>query len=653
MNNNEEKFNIAKQLHYSGRIKEAQKIYIKLLKIYNNNHILYHLVGTTYLQLKEQKPAIEYFKLSLKYNPNFPDTYNNMGIALAENKEHIEALNNYNKAIELKNDYIDAYLNRGISFNKLKKYDEAIKDFKFVINAEPNNAKAFNNLGNVFKELKKYDQAINFYEEAIKINNNFLEAISNKADVFDAQKKFKESLIELNKIYKIKPNFSGITQKIISNKMSIFDWQDYENLKEIVKDKLLNEGITLDPLFLYYLFDDLNIQLNNSKNFINNEFKDYNKIKYKYKRKKNNKIKIGYFSGDFHNHPVLHIMSDIFKQHDKNKFDIYAFSHGPLKLKNIWKKSIINYFNKFYEISNWSDKEIIEKANEEQIDIAVDLTGLTKYSRTSLFFNRVAPIQVNYLGYPGTSGLNSMDYILADHNVIKKHETKYFTEEVCFFPKCYIPSSNDITLKNSKKSYTRSEFSLPENETVFCAFHNPHKINPQIFSIWINILKRTGKSVLWVKSNDLNAKKNLQNEIKKRGVNKERIIFAEGIENINDHLERLKLADIFLDTFPYNSHSTVYDYLRANLPMVIMEGNSFPSRVGSSIYSSLELSELVAKNYNEYEDIAVNLSKNKEKLLSFKNKIKTLVNEHYLFNSKKFTSDLEDLYTKLYQKKRI
>ena len=647
MDNNEEKFNIARQLHFSGRIEEAQKIYVKLLKIYKKNHTLYYLIGTTYLQLKKQDLAIKYFKLSLKYNSNFPDTFNNLGVALAENKEHKEALTNYNKAIELKQDYIDAYLNRGISLNKLKKYEEAIKDFDLVIDKEPENAKAFNNLGNVFKGLKKFDKAIYFYDKAIKINDNFLEAISNKADVLDSQKKFRQSLIELNKIYKKEPDFFGLIQKIISNKMSIFDWQNYDQMKEMIKHKLLNDEITLDPLFIYYLFDDLSIQYNNSKNFINNEFKNTTKIPH-LRKKKNNKIKIGYFSGDFHNHPVLHIMSNIFKEHDKSKFEIYAFSHGPEKKNNVWKETVIDYFKKFYQTSDWSDEEIVKKANEDGIDIAVDLSGLTKYSRTSLFFNRVAPIQINYLGYPGTSGLNSMDYILADQKVIRKDETKYFAEKVCYFPKCYIPSSNDVTLKNSKKIFKRSEFDLPENETVFCAFHNPHKINPQIFNVWINILKRTGKSVLWIKSNNSDAKENLQKEAEKRKVDKNRIIFAEGIENINDHIQRLKLADIFLDTFPYNSHSTIYDYLRANLPMIIMEGNSFPSRVGSSIYSSLELSELVAKNYTEYEDIAVELSKKKEKLLGLKTKIKTLIKEHYLFNSKKFTLDLEEIYSKIF-----
>ena len=648
MDINEEKFNIARQLHFSGKIKEAQKIYLKLIKIYKNNYTLYYLVGTTYLQLKDQDEAIKYFKISLKYNSSFPETHNNMGVALAEKKDFAEALNQYNQAIKLKPDYLEAYLNRGISLNKLKRYDEAIQDFNLVINRDQNNAKAFNNLGNVFKELKKFDQAINFYEKAIKINGNFFEAISNKADIFDSQKKFKESLIELDKIYKKEPDFIGLIQKIISNKMSIFHWEDYDEIKNITKRKLLNNDIILDPLFIYYLFDDLKIQNNNSKNFITKEFEDYKKIKISNKKKNNNKIKIGYFSGDFHNHPVMHIMSKIFKNHNRNKFEIYAFSHGPEKKNNVWKESVISFFKEFYEIYEKQDEEVIELAKKNEIDIAVDLTGLTKYHRTSLFYNRIAPIQINYLGYPGTSGLSSMDYILADSTVIKQSEEKYFTEKVCYFPKCYIPSSNDITLEGSNNIFTRSEFNLPDNETVFCAFHNPHKINPEIFNTWINILKKTEKSVLWIKSSNSDAQANLQKEAEKRGVNKNRIVFAKGVENINDHIERLKLADIFLDTFPYNSHSTVYDYLRANLPMIIMEGNSFPSRVGSSIYSSLDLKELIAKNYTEYENIAVKLSKNKERLLNLKTKIKTLVKEDYLFNSKKFTLDLENIYSKIF-----
>ena len=647
MNIYEKQFDLAKQLHTSGRVKEAQKIYIKLLKIYKKNHLLLYFIGTTFLQLKKYDEAINNFEQSLKYNSFFPETYNNLGVALAEKKKYSLALNNYNKAINLKVDYADAYLNRGISFIKLLKYDEAISDLNIVISKDPYNSKAYNSLGNAFKELEKYDQAIASFEKAIKINGNYLEAISNKANVFETQKKFKDSLNLINQIYKKDPSFSGLLQKIITNKMSIFEWEEFDELKEIIKNKLFKNKIILDPLIIYYLFDDLKIQSKNSKNYIDNQFKNYDRINNLNKKVRSKKIKVGYFSGDFHNHPVMHIMADIFKNHDERNFEIYAFSHGPDKKNNVWRKAVISYFKKFYKIYNMTNDEIINLANDNQLDIAVDLSGLTKYSRNELFYNRVAPIQINYLGYPGTSGLKSMDYILADKNVIKENEKKYFTEKVYYLPNCYIPSVNDISRKSSIKMCSRTEFNLPENKIIFCAFHNPLKINPDIFSVWMNILKKSKNSVIWIKANDDLARENLKKEAQKRGVDPDRLIFTRGIENINDHLKRLKLADIFLDTYPYNSHSTVYDYLKANLPMIIMEGNSFPSRVGSSIYASIGLSELVARNYLDYENIAIDLANDKSKLLKIKTKINIQVEKNYLFNSKKFTLDLEDIYYKL------
>ena len=651
MINDEERLNIARQLHASGRIREAQKIYLELSVIHKNNNKLLYLIGTTFLQLKNYDEAINNYNKSLNLGLNIPDLYNNLGIALAEKKEYSEALKNYNKAITFKNDYIDAYINRGISLYKLKKFEEAIKDFNFVINLQPNNPKVHNNLGNVFKEVKKYDEAINSYNEAIKNNKNFLEAISNKAEIYDIQKKYKESLTELNKIYKINPEFKDLIQKIISNKMSIFDWKDFYKFKKLIKSKLSSNEIVLDPLFIFYLFDDPKIQMNNSKNFMKREFLEYKKIDFIKNKKKNNKIRIGYFSGDFYNHPVLHIMSEIFKHHNKSIFELYAFSHGPQRKNNIWKDSVLNYFHKFHEVYKMKDEEILQIAKKDNIDIAIDLSGMTKYGRSSIFYNRVAPRQINYLGYPGSSGIENMDYILADKLIVREEEEKFYTEKVCYFPKCYIPSSNDIQLKTSNKQYSRSQFNLPKNNIVFCAFHNPHKINPDIFNVWSNILNQVDDSVLWVKINDENAKENLKKEANKNKLDADRIVFAKGIENISDHIERLKLADIFLDTYPYNSHSTVYDYLKANLPMIIMEGKSFSSRVGSTIYSSLGLSELVAKNLEDYEKIAVHLAQNKLKIKELKNKIQFEIKNNYLFNGKKFTKDLENIYLSIFKEK--
>tara|TARA_B100000674_G_C37790134_1_gene891340 strand:- start:50 stop:1084 length:1035 start_codon:yes stop_codon:yes gene_type:complete len=340
-------------------------------------------------------------------------------------------------------------------------------------------------------------------------------------------------------------------------------------------------------------------------------------------------------------------MSEIFKNHNKSKFELYAFSHGPEVKNNIWKDSVTKYFKKFYNIYNINDEEVVKLSRNENIDIAVNLTGLTEHSRTGIFYNRVAPIQINYLGFPGTIGLKSMDYIIADKKVIPKNQKKYYIEKVCYLPKCYIPNAKNEALKISEKKFLRSEFNLPENEIVFCAFHNPHKINPEIFDLWINILKKTGNSVLWIKSNNEIAKKNILHEAKKRGLGSKRIIFAESLTNISDHVERLKLADIFLDSYPYASHSTIYDYFKANLPAIIREGNSFPSRVSSSIYSAAGLSKLIAKNNLDYEKIAIDLANNKSKILKFKNIIKNKVKNNYLFDGKKFTNNLENLYLEI------
>jgi len=651
MNIYEERFNIAKQLHSSGRIEESQKIYLDLAKIYKNNYTLFYLIGTAFLQLKKFDDAIDNFHTSININSNFPEVYNNLGIALAEKEKYSEALVNYNKAIKLKNDYIDAYINRGVSLKNLKKFQGAISDLNFVIKTQPLNPLAHNNLGNIFKELKNYDEAINSYDKAININQNYLEAINNKALILNFQKKYENSLKELNKIYNKNPEFHNLLENIISNKMSIFDWENFDDLTKLMKERILANKIYIDPLLIYYLFDNPELQKNNSSNFINDKFKNFSKTILKNNKTKNDKIKIGYFSGDFYNHPVFHTMANIFKNHNKSNFEIYGFSHTPIEKGNLWKESVTEYFKKFYEINNMSDESIFKLVAEEKIDIAINLTGLTKNSRTSIFYNRVAPIQINYLGYAGTMGFKSMDYIIADSTVIPEIDQKHYLEKVSYLPRCYIPSSEDLLSKKSNKKFSRSELNLPEKEIVFCAFHNPLKINPEIFNVWIKILKRTKKSVLWIKSNNETAKKNLKHQAERGGLNPQRIIFAGRSENINDHIEKLKLADLFLDTYPYNSHSTIYDNLKAHLPMIIREGVSFPSRVGSSVYSSINLNELVTKNNLDYENIAVDLANSSSKLNKIKNKIKTQIKNNYLFNSKKFTEDLEKVYLEIFNKK--
>ena len=657
MKNDEEIFNLAKQLHLSGKITEAQKLYLKLTKKHKNNDGFLFLLGTTFLQLKKYNDAIKYLNLSINLNSKFSDTYNNRGIALAEIEKYSEAIKDYNEAINLKPNYVDAYLNKGISLNKLKKFDEAKKVTELAIKLQPSNAKAYNNLGNIFQNLKQLKEAVKAYYKAIKINPEYFEAISNIADALHNLKLYDKALIYNYKIFDKYPNFEGILIKILSNKMHIYDWNNLRKITEEIKKKVKEKKIIIDALFINYLTDNPDLIKLHSEEWVKKtvinikpKLKNINISKpptdLKLLKKTENKIKIGYFSADFKHHVVLHIMANIFKHHDNSKFELYAFSHGEKK-EDEWRKIIKSYFKKFYTINDMTDDQVINLTRNEEIDIAVNLTGLTRNHRTGIFLKRVAPIQINYLGYPGTMGIKSMDYIIADKIIIPDHEKKYYSEKVKYLPECYISEAKDLLLK-STKNFTRLDFNLPDNKFIFCAIHNPLKINPRIFGIWVKILKRVKNSVLWITANNEPSKENILSELKKNGLEANRIVFAGRVKEGGDHLKRLKLADLLLDTYPYNSHSTTYDYINAGLPMVTLKGNSFASRVGASIYSSLKLQELIAKTESEYENIAVKLANDELKIKEIKDKMKKNAANSNLFKAKEFTKELEQAYLEIF-----
>jgi len=657
MRNYEEEFILAKRLHLTGKIIESQKIYLRLIKKFKNNDKLFFLLGTTFLQLKNYNKAVNYLNISINLNEKFADSYNNIGIALAELKQYSKAIINYDKAIKLKGNYIDAYLNKGISLNKLKKFDEAIKITEIVIKLNPLNAKAFNNLGNIFQNINKKKESVKAYNKAIKINSEYFEAMYNLAGVLDKLKLHEEALIYYYKIFNKDPNFDGLLGKIISSKMHIYDWDNFTNITNEIKHKIKKKKIIIEGNLITYLTDDLNLIKLNSESWILKEVADprvrINEnsdssefINLKTLNKNTKKIKIGYFSAEFSAHVVLQVMNNIFKHHNKNKFELYAFSHGK-KEDDLWRKKIRPYFKKFYIINDMNDSEVLRLARSEEIDIAINLTGLTENHRTGVFIKRVAPIQINYLGYPGTIGTKSIDYIIADKVVIPETEKKYYFEKVKYLPECYISESKDLFLKTTK-NYKRLDFNLPQDKIVFCAIHNPLKINPKIFSVWMNIIKKVENSVLWISANTEKSKKNLLTQFKKNKINVDRMIFAEKVKENGDHLKRLELADIFLDTAPYNSHSTTYDYINAGLPMITLKGNSFPSRVATSIYSSLNINELIAETESEYENIAIDLANNKFKLDKIKNKIKKNCKNSNLFKSQEFTKELEKVYLEIF-----
>ena len=640
MKSDELLFNKAKKLHTSGKIGDALIIYSKLLKNNSNNSNLLFLLATTYVQLKDYKKGKEFVNKSIKLNSNFPESYNCRGIIFAEDGDYINAIKDYDKALSLRHNYFDANLNKAVALKDIYKFNEAIKYYEICLKLKPDESKIYNNLGNLYLVLKKYKAAQKSYSQAIKLNQNFAEAYVNRGDLLNYQLRQLEKAIEdYDNALRINKNLDYVKGKKLHAKMFLNDWKNYNDEIGIIKNDINNQKKTIYPFAHMALIDDpgqlkaiTELDLKGIDLIQSTETIELN----------NNKIIIGYFSAEFHNHPVMHLMLDVFKNHNKSEFKIYAFSIGPTK--DEWTERVKECFDEFIDVSNMSDDEIKLLSKKLKLNIAINLTGHTMNARNSIFFNQVAPKQVNYLGYPGTMGTKYFDYIIADKIVIPEENKKYFSEKVIYLPNCYQANQKKIEISND--DLNKKDFDLPQDKFIFGCFNNSYKITPLIFKSWMNILKKCESSVLWLLQKNELGRKNLLREAEVQGVNNERIIFAEKVHE-KDHLKRLELIDLFLDTFPYNAHTTASEAIRAGVPILTLKGKSFPSRVASSILTNVGLENLIVSNLDDYETKAISLAKNYKEIESLKSHLAQEKNLSKLFDSKIFTKDLEKIYKKI------
>lgn len=359
------------------------------------------------------------------------------------------------------------------------------------------------------------------------------------------------------------------------------------------------------------------------------------------------KIRIAYISADFNNHPVAHLTAELYDRHNRDQFEIIAFSIGP-NTQDQMRQRFEASFDSFYDVQFFSDEEIALFARVLQIDIVIDLTGHTSFSRPGLFAFRAAPIQVNYLGYPGTLGADYMDYIIADKVLIPEDKQPYYLEKVVYMPNSYMVTNSQLTLP--KNNFTREILGLPTSGFIFCCFNQSYKILPDVFSCWMRILKQVDGSVLWLAHSNATAIKNLKAEAVKQGVQEHRLIFSERMPSIEEHLNRIQLADLFLDTLPFNAHTTASDALRMGLPVLTRMGESFASRVAASLLNAVNLPELVTVNSSAYEALAIELATQPDKLAAIKTKLLANLPTAPLYNTPLFTQHLESAYKMMYQR---
>ncbi len=582
----------------------------------------------------------------IKENNNNHEYYNIYSIVCFQLEKYDHAIKNWKKATQIKPDYFFGYNNIGKAFLNLNKYHSALENFNKTLEVNPKFFEAYNNKGNVLTKLGKAEDAIDNYNKAIEIKPDNINSHIFKAHILNQLNRLEEALRSYEAAYKINPQYPLLFGHIINIKSLICDWKNFdENLKKLSANIEKNKLILL-PFTSLVLFESPSLQKNTSEIWSKRYEISISKINTFSKINRKNKIKLGYFTADFRDHATSHLTSEMFEKHDKSKFEIYGFYLGEKVSENdLWHQRLKKSFYKFFSVKDLSDLEISKLALDLNIDIAIDLmTHCTNgmQNRFGVFVRRCAPIQINFLGYPGTSGSDSIDYIIADKIVIPEKNKKYYSEKIIYLPNSYQPNSKNIQIPSKK--FSKEDFGLPKDKFILCCFNQHQRISPSIFSIWMNILKNNPKSIIWLLEDNIFSKKNLVSEAEKKGIEKDRIIFSKRIP-ISDHLERIKLADLFLDTYPYSAHTTCSDALRSGLPVVTLIGETFASRVASSILTTMNLTELITDTYDKYEKLINNLINDKVLFGKLKQKVKINSEKSPLYNSDLFTKNIEEAYT--------
>ena len=628
-----------------GQFNEALKIYETAIAINPNYAEAHFNFGNSLSEVGQTDKAVKSFKKALLINPDYADAYLNLGNNLQDLGQLDEAIEYYQNNLLIDQDNAQVHYELGTTFMKLGEITKSIESFQRAIKIKPDYDEAHNGLGIMFHKIGKYEKALRSYEIAYSINPKYAEVYFNLGNLLVEINQLDHAIVNYEHAYNLKPGIDYNFGNLFHNKMHLCIWDNfYKDLDELII-KLNQNGRDIDPYSLSTLIDDAKIQLKNAVIHSDYRFQNRHALTKVNHFTHHTKIRIGYFSADFREHPVSALSAEIYELHDRSQFEIYAFSFGP-DTKDKLNLRIKAGVDNFYDVSTMSYKDIAMLSRSLEIDIAIDLGGHTHNNKMEIFDISAAPIQINYLGYPGTTGASFYDYILADNTIIPENQKNNYSENIIFMPNCYMPQNNHMHV--SEKLLTRQEFNLPEDGFVFCCFNNHFKITPKEFDIWMRLLRKIDGSVLWLLKANEWSEINLKAEAKKRGIQGNRLIFADKIK-VEEHLARQKLADLFLDTFNFNAHTTASDALRVGLPIVTKIGKGFAARVTSSLLNSLKTPELITKSEKEYEALALSLANNVEKLTSIKKKLADNHISAPLFDTVSYTKHLEKAYTKAYE----
>ena len=603
--------------------------------------------GNVCIEQRRYDQAFAAYDEALVLEPNLAEAWLGRGNIHRELRQYDEAFAAYEKALALNLNLENAWLGVGNIFTEQKRFEEAFAAYDKALVLEPDLAEAWVGRGNLLSSLMRYDEAVIAYDKALALKPDLAEAWLGRGVILLELKRYSEAFSACDKALSLKPDLQRVESARLHAKMQLCDWSNFDDDCRHLASSI-EKGIASQPFALLAISSSPELQLKNARLFNAKMYPVSNKAMWRGDLFDHNRIRVAYLSSDFGQHAASALLAGVIESHDQKRFQTIGISYETHVASEILTR-IKHSFEEFIDVSVQSDLEVAKLLRSLEVDIAVDLMGYTRRCRPSIFAYRPSAIQINYLGYPATMGAEYIDYIIADRFVVTDHLRQFYSEKIIYLPDTF--QANDSKRKIAGAPASRTEMGLPERAFVFCSFNNSYKITPAWFDVWMRLLRQIDGSVLWLVGDNGELEHRLRQEAENRGVNSSRLIFASRAP-YPTYLAQYRLADLFLDTFPFNAGTTASDALWAGLPLLTCAGDAFSSRMAGSLLTTLGLLELIAESVSDYEARAIDLATKPNLLASIKQKLAANITRSPLFKAEIFTHNIEAAYTAAHERVR-
>ena len=629
----------------TGRPQSGLELVEKAIRLKPDYTEAYSDRGLILQQLGRLDEALASFDKAITLRPNTAEAYCNRGLVLQDLERFKEALASFDKAIALRPDFAEAYSNRGVVLRDLNRLGEALASFDKAIALRPDLAGAYNNRGGALRDLGRLAEALASHDRAIALSPGYADAYVDRGFVLKELGRLDGALASYERAIALKPDQKYVFVGVADCLGRMCDWTKQSLVLDRLKRDIVEGKSTMVSLLTLGRLDDPTLLRRYAENFVRTELGGPPPPLWRGETWRNEKIRVAYLSADFRQHPMSYLIAETIERHARARFEVLGISFGPDDGSEM-RARVVQAVDKFYDVRSKSDEEIAKLISDLNVDIAVDLNGYTTHCRPKILMRRPAPVQVNYLGFTSTMGTELIDYIVADEVVLPFEQQPFYAERIVHLPDCYFP--RDRRYVPSTRIPTRSEAGLPEEGFIFCCFNNNWKITPEVFDVWMRILKAVDGGVLWLRRDNAWAESNLKKEARARGVDPARLIFAPHAD-LPDHLARHRLADLFLDCLPYNAHTTASDALWAGLPVLTCRGKAFAGRVATSLLQAVGLPELITSTMADYEALATALARDPARLGEVKAKLARNRDVTPLFDTERFCRGLEAAYVRMWE----